>query len=105
MAILAEPGPDMPVFRSARHCAARAGLCPGSNESAGKRRSGRTRRGNPTLSAIHAMPRDGKACADPGIDCGKVAVGRKFARRLRKLLECGCVVRIERERRHDTRVA
>ena len=52
MAILIELGPDMSVFPSARHCAAWAGLCPGNNESAGKRRSGRTRRGNPTLRAI-----------------------------------------------------
>ena len=52
MAILIELGPDMSVFPSARHCAAWAGLCPGNNESAGKRRSGRTRRGNPTLRAV-----------------------------------------------------
>ena len=52
MAILVEPGPDMSVFPSARHCAAWAGLCPGNNESAGKRRSGRIRRGNATLRAV-----------------------------------------------------
>ena len=52
MAILIELGPDMSAFPSARHCAAWAGICPGNNESAGKRRSGRTRRGNPTLRAI-----------------------------------------------------
>ena len=52
MAILVELGPDMSVFASARHCAAWAGICPGNNESAGKRRSGRIRRGNPILRAI-----------------------------------------------------
>ncbi|MCY4462328.1 MAG: transposase [Albidovulum sp.] len=52
MAILVELGPDMSVFASARHCAAWAGICPGNNESAGKRRSGRMRRGNPILRAI-----------------------------------------------------
>lgn len=52
MAILIELGPDMSVFPSARHCAAWAGICPGNNESAGKRRSGRIRRGNPVLRAI-----------------------------------------------------
>ena len=52
MAILIELGPDMSAFPSARHCAAWAGICPGNNESAGKRRSGTTRRGNPTLRAI-----------------------------------------------------
>ena len=52
MAILIELGPDMSVFPSARHCAAWAGICPGNNESAGKRRSGRIRRGNPVLRAV-----------------------------------------------------
>ena len=52
MAILIELGPDMSVFPSARHCAAWTGICPGNNESAGKRRSGRIRRGNPILRAI-----------------------------------------------------
>ncbi len=52
MAILVELGPDMSVFASARHCAAWTGICPGNNESAGKRRSGRIRRGNPILRAI-----------------------------------------------------
>ena len=51
-AILIELGPDIGVFASPRHCAAWAGLCPGNNESAGKRRSGRTRRGNTTLREV-----------------------------------------------------
>ena len=51
-AILVELGPDIGAFASARHCAAWAGLCPGNNESAGKRRSGRTRRGNTTLREV-----------------------------------------------------
>jgi transposase len=44
--VIAELGVDMTVFPSAKHAASWAGLCPGQNESAGKRRSGRTRRGN-----------------------------------------------------------
>jgi len=36
----------MDQFPSARHLAAWAGLCPGNNESAGKRRSGKTRKGS-----------------------------------------------------------
>ena len=51
-AILIELGPDISVFASSRHCAAWAGVCPGNNESAGKRRSGRTRRGNTTLREV-----------------------------------------------------
>jgi len=49
--VIAEIGTDMSRFPSARHLAAWAGLCPGNNESAGKRRSGRTRRANRWLKA------------------------------------------------------
>ena len=51
-AILSEIGPDLRVFGNARRLAAWAGLCPGNNESAGKRRHGRTRRGSRTLRAV-----------------------------------------------------
>jgi transposase len=44
--LVAEIGSDMSRFPTAGHLASWAGLCPGSNESAGKHRSGRTRRGN-----------------------------------------------------------
>ena len=44
--ILAEIGLDMSRFPTARHLSSWAGLCPGQNESAGKRRSGRSRKGN-----------------------------------------------------------
>jgi transposase len=49
--ILAELGADLSHFPSARHCASWAGLCPGNRESAGKRRSGKTRKGNAYLRA------------------------------------------------------
>lgn len=44
--LIAEIGVDMTVFPTAQHLASWAGLCPGNNESAGKHRSGKTRRGN-----------------------------------------------------------
>ena len=53
-AILVELGPDLSAFDKTANVAAWAGLAPGNNESAGKRRSGRLRRGNATLRATLA---------------------------------------------------
>jgi transposase len=47
--IVAELGCDMARFPTAGHAASWTGLCPGNNESAGKRLSGRTRHANRTL--------------------------------------------------------
>ena len=47
--IVAEIGVDMDRFPTAGHLASWAGLCPGNHESAGKRRSGKARKGNAAL--------------------------------------------------------
>lgn len=49
--LLAELGTDLTRFPTAKHVASWAGLCPGNHESAGKRQSGRTRKGNKWLRA------------------------------------------------------
>ena len=60
--LIAELGVDMKIFASASQRACWAGVCPGNNESAGKRKSGRTTKGNFDLKtalveAAHAASR------------------------------------------------
>lgn len=50
--LLVEMGADMSVFGSAERLASWVGICPGNNESAGKRKSGRIRRGNAWLRRL-----------------------------------------------------
>ena len=60
--IIAELGVDMSVFQSVSQLASWAGVCPGNNESAGKRKSSRIPKGNVYLKtglveAAHAAAR------------------------------------------------
>jgi transposase len=50
-AVLAEIGTDMSQFPDEGHISSWAGLCPGNNESAGKKKSGKTQKGNSSLKA------------------------------------------------------
>jgi len=67
VSILAETGGDMTRFPSAGHLCSWGAMCPGQNESAGKRRSGKTRKGNRYLratliqAALGAMRSNGTA--------------------------------------------
>jgi transposase len=50
--VIAEIGVDMSQFLTAGHLASWAGICPGNNESAGKKRSGRINKGDSWLRRI-----------------------------------------------------
>lgn len=50
--IIAETGGDMSRFPTAGHLASWAGLCPGNNQSGGKRLGGKVRDGNPYLRTV-----------------------------------------------------
>lgn len=50
--ILSEIGADMDVFPNEQHLASWTGMCPGNNESAGKKKSSRTRHGNQYLKPL-----------------------------------------------------
>jgi transposase len=50
--IVAELGPDLGAFPTAGHLSSWAGLSPGNNESAGKRRSGKTTKGSQWLRTM-----------------------------------------------------
>jgi transposase len=76
--IVAEIGVDMTRFPTDKHLASWVGLCPGHHESAGKRRSGKARKGNPALRS--AMCEAAWAAAH-GKDTYLAAQFRRFKRR------------------------
>lgn len=53
--LLAELGVDLKAFPDAEHCCSWAGVVPGENESAGKQKSNRCRKGNRTLRRVLAQ--------------------------------------------------
>jgi transposase len=50
--LLVEIGTDMDVFGTANQLSSWVGICPGNHESAGKRKSGRARKGNPYVRRL-----------------------------------------------------
>jgi len=70
MELLVEIGFDMTVFGSSESLSSWVGVCPSNHESAGKRQSGRTRKGNPYVRRLlcefaHAAART-KSCSLAG---------------------------------------
>lgn len=76
--LIAELGTDMTQFPDASHAASWAGLCPGNAESAGKRFSGRTRKGDRYLRRILVQSAWGAARTR---DCFYAALFHRLAHR------------------------
>jgi transposase len=82
----------MSRFASAQHLASWAGMCPGNNESGGKRHSGKTRKGSPWLRQTLVEAAQGashtkstylgaqyrRLAARRGVKKAKVAVGHSI---------------------------
>src|SRR4051795_9608546 len=58
--IISEIGTDMSVFATEKHLASWAGQCPGNDQSAGKRRSGKSRKGSKWMDWALKRSRHGR---------------------------------------------
>ena len=79
--VIAEIGVDMTRFPNAKHLASWAGLCPGHHESAGKRRSGKARKGD---AALRVALCEAAWSAARTRDTYLAAQFRRFSRRMGK---------------------
>jgi transposase len=77
--VLAETGPDMSVFASAKRIYSWSGLSPGSDESAGKSKKAPTRKGNKYLRTILVQ----------AAMCAKQTKGTFWQRKFRRLARLG----------------
>ncbi len=76
--VLAEIGSEVDRFPTPRHLASRAGLCPGNNQSAGKRKRSPTNKGNATLKS--ALVESAKSAART-----KTCLGAQYRRLSRRI--------------------
>ena len=81
--IVAEIGVDMSRFATAAHLASWAGLCPGNHESAGKRRSGKARKGDAALRTALCAAWSAGHCKDGYLPAQYRRFLRRFGRRTR----------------------